>query len=178
MSGAIKASRSQLWLESLGDWAWPGRTGRAEALLGPPAGIAAPPPRLEPAVASSEHAGSAPYRERLTPRALLLVALLGALAAVCCALALKGHIALDRIIGTPAASQPVAAVTSGVAATAAASLPALVPVSHDSAGSAIDRDRARPDHRHTGRQPTGGCRHVRRRRDRSSVAACARPSQP
>ena len=139
MSGAIKASRSQLWLESLGDWAWPGRTATAEALLGPPSWIAASPPRLEPAVASSEHAGSAPYRERLTPRALLLVALLGALAAVCCALALKGHIALDRIIGTPAASQPVAAVTSGVAATAAASLPALVPVSHDSAGSAIDR---------------------------------------
>lgn len=138
MSGTTKTSRSQLWLESLGDWAWPGWAAPAEALLGPPSWIAASPPRFEPGVASSDHAKSALSGGRPTPRALLLVALFGALAAVCCALALKGSIALDRIIGTPAASQP-APVRPGVAVTASAPLPALVPVSHDSTGSAIDR---------------------------------------
>ena len=139
MSGAIKASRSQLWLESLGDWAWPGRAPAAEALLALPSWVAASPPRLEPAVAASQHSGWAPSRGRPTPRALLLAGLLGALAAVCGALALKGSLTLDRIIGTPVASRPVPADTSGAGATAGAPLPGLVPVSHDSAGSAIDR---------------------------------------
>ena len=61
--------------------------------------------------------------------------LLGALAAVSVALALKVSIPLER---STAVSQPVA-VASAVAVTPPARLPALVPVSHAASGSAIDR---------------------------------------
>lgn len=64
--------------------------------------------------------------------------LLGALVAVSGELALKGSTPLDRGAGTPAASRS-AAVASGVAVTPSRPLPALVPVSHGSSGSAIDR---------------------------------------
>lgn len=143
MSHAMTASRSQPWLESLGDWAWPGRTAAAEALLAPPPWVAVTPPRLVPAAACLEHADSRPARVRPTRRALLLAVLLGMLAAVCCALALKGSLTLEGILGTPRAgpTDPSATLGAGAAAAAgaAASLPALVPISRDNAGSEIDR---------------------------------------
>ncbi len=132
MPSTAKASRSQIWLESLGDWAWPGRATPAEALLGPPSWVASFPPRLE---VSPAHGGAAASRGRRTPRALLLVGLLGALAAVSVALALKVSIPLQR---STAVNQPVA-VASALAVAPPARLPALVPVSHAASGSAIDR---------------------------------------
>jgi len=138
MSRPTKSSRSQVWLESLGDWAWPGQGAASEAVLGPPSWVAAFPPRLESAVAPAGHAGAARSSVRLTPRALLLIALLSALAAVSGALALKGPLALDRGEGAQVASR--AAHTRSLAAVPASRrLPALIPVSHDSNGSAIDR---------------------------------------
>src|SRR5271166_3820530 len=131
----MNPSRTQLWLESLGDWAWPGRAAAAEALPLPPSWVPAFPPRLEPA---SAHPGSIPWKRRATPRRLLLAALLSALAAVCCALALKGSLTLEGILGTRVASRPAYAATSSASSTTAARLPTLVSVSHDSAGSSID----------------------------------------
>lgn len=131
----MNPSRTQLWLESLGDWAWPGRAVAAEALPLPPSWVPAFPPRLEPA---SAPLGPIPWKRRATPRRLLLAALLSALAAVCCALALKGSLTLEGILGTRVASRPAYAATPSASSTTAG-LPTLVSVSHDSAGSSIDR---------------------------------------
>lgn len=46
-----RTTRTQLWLEGLGDWSWPGRGGAAAAEVLPPPWIPALPPRLEPAAA-------------------------------------------------------------------------------------------------------------------------------
>jgi len=137
MSGATKASRPQLWLESLGDWAWPGQAAAAEVVLGPPSWVAAFPPRAQPAGVSAGHTGATRSRGRPTPRAVLLVVLLGALAAVSAALALRGSLTLGARAGTPLANR--AAVQPLRAGVGTPRFPALVPVSHDSAGSAIDR---------------------------------------
>ena len=137
----MNASRAHVWLEGLGDWTWPGRPHPAEALPLPPSWVPALPPRLEPAAAVAGQAGSIASRRRATPRRLLITGLLSALAAVCCALALKGSLTVDGILGKRAAGRPAPAELSGVASTAPAlaSSPALVSVSHDSAGSSIDR---------------------------------------
>jgi len=137
VSASLNASRTQVWLESLGDWAWPGRA--AEALPLPPSWVPTFPPRLEAAVASPEHSGSVPLQGRATPHRLLLAALLAALAATCGALVLKGSFTLEGILGIRASSRPAPAVTSRAGSSPAAPLPTLVPVSHDGAGSAIDR---------------------------------------
>jgi enterochelin esterase-like enzyme len=148
VTGGINTSRTHVWLESLGDWAWPGRAAAAEALPLPPSWVPAFPPRLEPAVAASAHPGSIPWEGRATPRRLLLAALLSALAAVCCALALKGSLTLEGMLGTRVASRPArvasrparaATSSASASATTAAPLPTLVPVSHDRADSSIER---------------------------------------
>ena len=129
----MNPSRTQLWLESLGDWAWPGRAANAEALLLPPSWVPTFPPRLEPAVASPARSGSG---GPATAYRLLLGALLAALAGTCCALALKGSFTLEGILGTRAPSRPAPAAVWSPPATP---LPALVPLSQDSAGSTIGR---------------------------------------
>jgi enterochelin esterase-like enzyme len=141
MPGAVNASRTQLWLESLGDWAWPGVAAAAEAPPLPPSWVPAFPPRLEPAVAPSAPLGSVPRQGHATPRRLLLAALLSAVAAVCCALALKGSLTLEGTLGARVASRPAAAAASSAGSSTAAPLPTLVSVSHDRAGSSIDRAR-------------------------------------
>jgi enterochelin esterase-like enzyme len=135
----MNASRTQLWLESLGDWAWPGRAVAAEALPLPPAWVPAFPPGLEPRTASAPHPGLARRRTGVTPRRLLLGVLLSALAAVCSALALKGSLTPGGLLGTRAPARPAPATTASAVLTTPAPPPALVPVSHDSAGSSIDR---------------------------------------
>jgi enterochelin esterase-like enzyme len=140
----MNASRTQLWLESLGDWAWPGRSAAADALPMPPSWVPAFPPRLEPAMAASGHPGSIPWEGRATPRRLLLAALLSALVAVCCALALKGSLTLGGIRGARVADRPAGpqqTATSSASSSAVAALPTLVSVRHDGAGSSIDRAR-------------------------------------
>jgi enterochelin esterase-like enzyme len=140
MSLGTNASRTQLWLEGLGDWSWPGRGAAADALPLPPTWVPAFPPAFATAGASPGYPAAAGARRRTTPRRLLLGALLSALAAVCFALALKGPLTLDRILGRAAASRPAPAVaTFPIPATAPRPLPTLVSVSHDAAGSSIDR---------------------------------------
>jgi len=133
----VNPSRTQLWLESLGDWAWPGRSATAEALLLPPSWVPAFPPRLEPAVATPARSGSVPWEGPARARGLLLGALLAALAATCCALALKGSFTLQGILGTRAPGRPAPAVSASSAP--ARPLPRLTILSQDGAGSSIGR---------------------------------------
>ncbi|MCW3029830.1 MAG: esterase [Solirubrobacterales bacterium] len=135
-----------MWLESLGDWSWPGRAAAADALPLPPAWVPAFPPALAPAGAGAGYPSSAGRRSRTTPRRLLLGVLFSALAAVCFALALKGPLTLERILGRGPASPPALADATpprpavlSQPPVLAQPLPALVPVSHDAAGSSIER---------------------------------------
>jgi enterochelin esterase-like enzyme len=124
-------SRTQPWLEGLGDWAWPGRA--AEALPLPPEWVPDRPPALAGAGANTPVV--APRRS--TARRLLIAALLAALATVCSLLALKGSLTLAGLGIRP--GQPVApAVRARVPEQLAIALPTLVPVSEDAAGSSID----------------------------------------
>jgi enterochelin esterase-like enzyme len=145
MSGdATDTSRTQVWLESLGDWAWPGRPigdrpAPAEALPQLPAWIPAFPRRLEPALAgpTAQPIGG---RTLLRPLRLLIALLAAAVASGCCALALEGSFTLQWVLGTssPGAAAP-AARAAGYSPSASQPLPTLVAVSQDSAGSSIDQ---------------------------------------
>jgi enterochelin esterase-like enzyme len=132
----MNAPRTQPWLESLGDWAWPGRGSGADTLHSPPSWVPTSPPRLEPAIAGAG-GGSVPLRARATPRRLLLAFLLSALAAVCAALALKGSLTVEGLLGTRAAAPPEVAEATAPE-TPLGSLPRLIPVSQDAAGSSIE----------------------------------------
>lgn len=132
----MRQTRTQVWLESLGDWTWPGQGGAAVEVL-PPPWVPAFPPRREPAFAGPATAASS-RAERA--RRLLLTALLSALAAVSLALALNGRLDIERLVGlrtaTPAADHLPA---SELARSSVETLPTLAPVSQDAAGSSIDR---------------------------------------
>jgi enterochelin esterase-like enzyme len=136
VSRRLDSSRSQPWLESLGDWAWPGRTTAAEPL--PPSWVPAFPPRLEPAIAAYAPAAPISGRRRVSARQLLLAGLLSALAGVCSALALKGSFGLEHGLGSRVPSPPAHAVSSRTVSPAAARpLPSLVSLRRDRAGSAV-----------------------------------------
>ncbi len=137
MPSSGQASRPQVWLESLGDWSWPGQGGAAAAEFLPPPWVPAFPPRREPAVA-----GPAAPRARRPPRSrgrrLLDGVLLATLAAMCLALAQGGQLTFAGIIGSPGAGavEEAPAISS---APAVQDLPTLEAVNHDEAGSWIDR---------------------------------------
>jgi hypothetical protein len=57
MPVGAKTSRTQLWMDSLGEWSWPGRAAEAVDAL-PPAWVPAFPPRLEAATAGMPAHGS------------------------------------------------------------------------------------------------------------------------
>ncbi|MGD0453913.1 MAG: alpha/beta hydrolase-fold protein [Solirubrobacteraceae bacterium] len=137
MSITVKASRTQVWLESLGDWSWPGQGGVAVEFL-PPPWVPTFPPRREPATAGpGAHALPQPGRARA--RRLVTGVLLVALAAVCIALAQGGQLTLAGLVGSGSAvavEQEAPAISS---ASAVQSLPTLEPVSQDAAGSSIVR---------------------------------------
>jgi len=139
MPTATKPSRAQVWLESSGDWSWPGRAAEAvEALPQLPSWVPALPPRLEPVAAGG--AGGAPQEQpRVTPRTLLIGVLLSALVAVCALLAVASRPSIDRLFGMRGGST-VAETSASRAAVAKAPvpLPTLVADSHDAAGSSID----------------------------------------
>jgi enterochelin esterase-like enzyme len=128
MSKAGNVSRTQVWMDTLGDWSWPGQGGAAAVEVLPPPWVPTFPPAREPAVA-------APAPRASRGRRLLLGVLLSALAAVCLALALQGRLGLETLVGLH--TRPLAA-SSVIDAPAPAPLPTLKPVSSDSAGSSID----------------------------------------
>ena len=138
MPAGKQGSRTQVWLDSLGDWSWPGRAGVVAEPL-PPSWVPALPPRLEPLAVAPAAPVSWP-RERALPRAQGV--LLGVLAAACATIALNGPAGVEHLVGigaTPSVASPEAQVP-------AASLPDRPPlplatlqeVSRDPAGSSID----------------------------------------
>jgi S-formylglutathione hydrolase FrmB len=134
MSVARKATRTQVWMESLGDWSWPGTGSDAEVL--PPSWVPAFPPRLEPLAA---HGAAGSWQPRRTlPRNIALGALLSALASISLALALKGPSGLERLAGYGGSSAPAPAAFAASAAVATGPpLPTLGSISSDEAGSLI-----------------------------------------
>jgi Putative esterase len=135
MSMTMTASRTQVWLENLGDWSWPGQGGAAAEFL-PPAWVPTFPPRREPALAGAgPRALPAPGRARA--RRLITGVLLGALALVCIALAQGGQLTLAGLVGSGSADVVEWETPVSSSAPAVQSLPTLEPVSQDTAGSLI-----------------------------------------
>jgi enterochelin esterase-like enzyme len=128
MSKAGNVSRTQVWMDTLGDWSWPGQGGAAALEMLPPPWVPTFPPAREPAVA-------APAPSASRARRLLLGVLLSALAGVSLALAAQGRLGLETLLGLH--SRPLAA-PSAIDAPAPAPLPTLKLVSTDAAGSSID----------------------------------------
>ncbi len=137
MSVMVRASRTQVWLEGLGDWSWPGQGGAAAVEYQPPPWVPACPPRRQAALAGPALPVT-PSPGRARARRLTTGVLLVALAAVCLALAQGGQLTFAGLIGERAAysEQEAPAISS---ASALQSLPTLQPVSQDAAGSAIDK---------------------------------------
>jgi len=132
----MKPSRTQLWMESLGEWSWPGQGGAAAAEVLPPSWVPAFPPRREHAQPIGVGSAS---RQAVRRRALLVAVLLSALLSTGVALALRGQLGIERLIGI-GASQPVAQAlpASFEQPSPLFSLPTLTKVSEDEAGSVID----------------------------------------
>ncbi len=140
-----KTSRAQLWLESLGDWSWPGQggggQGGGEAALEalPPSWVPAFPPRLE-AFATAGAAGGAWQQSpwAIPRRRFGLGALLSAVAAVCAMLVLHGPLSLERLVGVHTATPAPETAAVDSPATPGPPPVTLTPVSEDAAGSSID----------------------------------------
>ncbi len=136
----MKSSRAQVWLENLDDWSWPGRNAAAAEVL-PPSWVPRFPPRLD-RTATKTAAGAAAeswQRQRAIAPRLGTGALLGALLAVCCVLALDGPLRFERLIGLRAADRvPLAALSTGAPAEPSQPQLTFTPVSSDAAGSSID----------------------------------------
>jgi Putative esterase len=135
MSAVVKTSRTHVWLESLGEWSWPGQGGAAAEAV-PPPWVPAFPPRREFAPAGPAAPTSWQPR-RARARKLVTGALLSALAAVCVALAQSGQLPLEGLVGVHTAvagEQEAPAISSSPAIR---ELPTLKAVSQDAAGSSI-----------------------------------------
>lgn len=134
----MRSARAHMWLDGPGDWAWPGRDGGEAAMeLLPPPWVPALPRRVEPA--GGVPAAPDARRRGLARRYGASVALL-ALAIACVGLALDGRADLERLAGVGAPARPSAAEIARERAIAVPPqpLPAVVPMSRDAAGSAID----------------------------------------
>jgi enterochelin esterase-like enzyme len=129
MSPGVKSARTHVWLDSLGEWSWPGQhhSGVAVVEVGPPAWVPA-----YPAARPRPDAPALPARWQ-RGRRLLIGALLSALAAVCAALALQGQLG----IGHGSVTLPAAVRTT--TARALQTLPVLERVGADHAGGTIAR---------------------------------------
>ncbi|HYM54581.1 MAG TPA: alpha/beta hydrolase-fold protein [Solirubrobacteraceae bacterium] len=127
-----------MWLESLGEWSWPGRGGGAAEVL-PPPWVPAFPPRLEPALAMP--ATPQAWQPERALR-LGLGMLLSALLALGAALALNGQGGLERLLGVRTGAATAEDLpASRLAASPAQPPPTLTTVSQDEAGSSIDAAR-------------------------------------
>jgi len=137
-------SRAQLWLESLGDWSWPGQGGGGgqggEAALEalPPSWVPAFPPRLEAFAPAGAVPGAWQSPRAIPRRRFGLGALLSAVAAVCAMLVLHGPLSLERLVGVRTATTTSATATVNANAAPAPPPMTLTPVSQDAAGSSID----------------------------------------
>src|SRR5271166_3495510 len=140
MSAGMSTSRAHLWLESLGEWSWPGMRAEAVEAL-PPAWVPTFPPRLEAATVGPVIPGARPpvrHPGRARAQRLITGALLCALAAVCTTLALHGQLTVEHLIGVRTAEPTTLQATTIGSAPLAQPLLTLTPVSQDAAGSSID----------------------------------------
>ncbi|HEV3048108.1 MAG TPA: alpha/beta hydrolase-fold protein [Solirubrobacteraceae bacterium] len=137
----MRASRTQVWLESLGEWSWPGQGGALAAEMLPPSWVPRMPPRRElaPAGAAGGLAAPAGWSSRRTRVRRLVVGALLALIVVLAALAQGSQLTLGGLIGLRDAASVEQEAPAISSAPAAQSLPTLEPVSQDAAGSQIDR---------------------------------------
>jgi hypothetical protein len=134
---SMKTSRrAQVWMESLGEWSWPGMRAEAAVEALPPSWVPTfPPPRLEPATAGAA-IPSARRPARVRAHRLITGTLLCAIAVVCATLALNGQLTVEHLIGIRTAAS--AAQNAIVEGTPQQPLPTLRPVSADAAGSSIE----------------------------------------
>ncbi|HTQ69791.1 MAG TPA: alpha/beta hydrolase-fold protein [Solirubrobacteraceae bacterium] len=140
-----RTSRTQLWLEGLGDWTWPGRSAGAE--LTPPSWVPALPPRLKPA-ATLAGAGTgawtdAPHtREARRGRLWLVLAVL-ALALAGVVVAMPNLPKLGMRIGLVGGPSPEAVLPTSTAAPpeTLAPLPVVSLVHTDPSGSVVEQAR-------------------------------------
>jgi enterochelin esterase-like enzyme len=132
-----KTSRAQVWMESLGEWSWPGVRAEAAVEALPPSWVPAFPPRLEPATAGAA-LPPAHRSGRVRAHRLITGTLLCAIAAVCATLALHGQLTVEHLIGIRTAG--TAARQNATAINEGATQPALTlkAVSEDAAGSSIE----------------------------------------
>jgi enterochelin esterase-like enzyme len=132
----MKTSRAQVWMESLGEWSWPGMRAEAVEAL-PPSWVPTFPPRLEPATAGAAMPGAG-RPGRVRAHRLITGTLLCALAMVCATLALHGQLTVEHLLGfrTAVPTGQDAPLGDG---SSALSLPTLEPVSTDAAGSSIEQ---------------------------------------
>src|SRR4051794_32013232 len=133
MSSARNPTRPHLWMDTMGDWSWPGQGAAAAAEALPPSWVPAFPPRREPVTAPAPAAG------RRRARRLLLGVLLSSLAAVCGGLAAQGQLnpsALLRLGSRPAGADSRAPRSPSPTLPPP---PTLTALSTDAAGSSIDR---------------------------------------
>lgn len=123
-------------MESLGEWSWPGQGGASAVEVLPPSWVPAFPPRREHVQPIGVGSAS---RQAARRRALLAAMLLSALLSTGVALALRGQLGIERLIGV-GASQSVAQSlpASFEQPSPLLDLPALTQVSQDAAGSTID----------------------------------------
>jgi enterochelin esterase-like enzyme len=149
MSKAARPSRTQLWLEGLDDWSWPGGArgaiaghGGGALELSLPSWVAALPPRLEPALAGTDLPGRGRARpQRLRTWRVGAVALLSALALAWALAAAGGATALERLLSAGAsapASRALQPATAGPPPDLPPARPPLLHLSSDAAGSSID----------------------------------------
>jgi hypothetical protein len=132
----MKSTRAQIWMDSLGEWSWPGRAAEAVESL-PPSWVPAFPPRLEPATVGPAMPGvRRPGRARA--QRLITGALLCAIAAVCTTLALNGQMTVEHLIGIRSAGSAAQEATTISSAAPTQPLLTLRPVSEDATGSSIE----------------------------------------
>jgi hypothetical protein len=131
----MSTSRAHLWLESLGEWSWPGMRAEAVEAL-PPAWVPAFPPRLEAATAGAAIPGRRSGRARA--QRLITIALLCAIAAVCTTLALNGQLTVEHLIGVRTAGSTALQATTISSSTPTQPLLTFRGVSEDAAGSSIE----------------------------------------
>jgi enterochelin esterase-like enzyme len=130
-----KPTRSQTWLESLGDWAWPGCV--PDEVMPPPWVPAVPPP-LGFALASDGAGRRTASAPSARARRLLVSGLISAVAATGSALALRDPLDLERLLGTRTyAPARVAAARAGAQAQPSVPPPALVPLATDPRGGSL-----------------------------------------
>ena len=100
MPRASTTSRTQVWMDSLGEWSWPGRAAEAvEALPRRRVGSALPAARSSRSPSARRPARS-PAGDVAACAHVLLSGLISALAALIVLLALQGSLGLDRLLGS------------------------------------------------------------------------------